>query len=316
MSTRLYKPGQSICAVDGFSSRDFTKHKYLRIYHADYGGGFFVNLLYVINGILFAQRNNLIPFVYISDPKLPFYDSLQGENIWEYYFEPITDINYRTILPEEVCEIVHKQIASHRFHEHYRHGIQVYPYKAGIYSKKRFSYDSRWYLEMRKKANKIINQYIRIKPEILRKIDNFVQQKFYDNHMLGVHVRATDKLAGIGGRQILSEEYFPHIDRYLDENPRAKIFCATDSPRELKKMIARYADSCCYYDALRDEHNIFKLSLSSNYRKGEDALIDSLLLSKCNFLIKSSSAVSEFSVYFNLGLHNKSLDLQYCGNYG
>ena len=36
-----------------------------------------------------------------------------------------------------------------------------------------------------------------------------------------------------------------------------------------------------------------------------------LLLSRCEFLLKTSSAVGEFAVYFNLKLHEHSLDLQF-----
>ena len=51
--------------------------------------------------------------------------------------------------------------------------------------------------------------------------------------------------------------------------------------------------------------------LSDNYKKGEDALVDALLLSCANFIIKPASALSEFSVYFNPDLHNHTLELQY-----
>ena len=52
-------------------------------------------------------------------------------------------------------------------------------------------------------------------------------------------------------------------------------------------------------------------TIKNNYKKGEDALMDCLLLSRCSFLLKSSSALSQFAVYFNLALHENSLDLQY-----
>ena len=35
------------------------------------------------------------------------------------------------------------------------------------------------------------------------------------------------------------------------------------------------------------------------YTKGEDVLIDCLLLSKCDFLLKCTSAVGEYALYFN-----------------
>lgn len=316
MKTDLYRPGQPVQTIESLSPEPLPNSKHLRIYHLDIEGGFFVNLLYVINGIIFAEENDLIPFVFISNPDLPFYDPIHGQNIWEYYFQPITDIDYHSIPSNEVCELSSQLIATHHFHQHYQAGVQVYPYKAGIHADKLSSYDKNWFLSMRHKAHKVIKKYVRIKPHVIEKVERFYNSYLYHDRVLGIHVRATDKQAHIGGRQILSEEYFPHIDNYFRKYPGARLFCATDSPRELEKIKNRYPEKSWYYDSLRDERNIFKVATSDNYKKGEDALIDSLLLSKCDFLMKSSSAVSEFSVYFNPELHDACIDLQFHDSYG
>jgi len=52
-------------------------------------------------------------------------------------------------------------------------------------------------------------------------------------------------------------------------------------------------------------------SIKDNYRKGEDVLIDTLLLSRVDFLLKCSSSVGEFAIYFNPALSQRSIDLQY-----
>eukprot|EP00966_Prymnesium_polylepis_P194718 4513965-Prymnesium_polylepis.1 len=43
-------------------------------------------------------------------------------------------------------------------------------------------------------------------------------------------------------------------------------------------------------------------------RRGMQVLLDSLLLSRCDYLIKSNSAVSEFAIYFNPRLVDASYD--------
>ena len=48
-----------------------------------------------------------------------------------------------------------------------------------------------------------------------------------------------------------------------------------------------------------------------NYRKGEEVLLDALLLSRCDFLLHSASGVAEFAIYWNPALHGKSVHLQY-----
>ena len=61
-------------------------------------------------------------------------------------------------------------------------------------------------------------------------------------------------------------------------------------------MRAKYGERLVVYDALRSERNAFAdKRVADNYKKGEDALVDSLLLSCANYLIKPASALSEFS---------------------
>ena len=42
-------------------------------------------------------------------------------------------------------------------------------------------------------------------------------------------------------------------------------------------------------------------------------LLDTLLLSKCDYLIKTASSVSEFAIYFNPALSNRSYDFSLKG---
>ena len=68
-------------------------------------------------------------------------------------------------------------------------------------------------------------------------------------------------------------------------------------------------------DILREEANTVFAgdsgTVSSGYRKGEEVLLDALLLSRCDFLVHSASAVAEFAIYWRLRLHRASVHLQY-----
>ena len=130
--------------------------------------------------------------------------------------------------------------------------------------------------------------------------------------MLGLHIRGTDKLSNVGGRIIKPEEYAPLVALYLRRRPDALIYVATDSPRFVAEMRDEHGERLVAYDALRSERNAFAdASVSDNYKKGEDSLIESPMLSCSNFVMKPASALSEFAVYFNPRLHNHTLELQY-----
>ena len=168
---------------------------------------------------------------------------------------------------------------------------------------------------MRQRAGRVLHRYVRVRPGPL-----WAAMAFYTQHvlargqrsLLGLHLRGTDKLRNIGGRIIGPREYRPLIQRFLTRRPHALLFLATDSPSFLAEMHQEYGDRLIVYDALRSERNAFAdRKIANNYKKGTDALVDALLLSCSNLLIKPASALSEFSVYWNTALHNHTVELQY-----
>ena len=50
------------------------------------------------------------------------------------------------------------------------------------------------------------------------------------------------------------------------------------------------------------------VNFSTAHARGAQALVDSLLLSRCDYLIKSASAVSEFALYWRPELANRTFD--------
>ena len=193
--------------------------------------------------------------------------------------------------------------------------IHAYYYGSAAWMMKSNTFVRNWYFRQRHKAHRLVKKYIRVRPHIMHKVDAFYNRTMAGRHVIGAHIRGTDKQKDIGGRVVEPVDYLPHIDKFLNQYPTdGAVFVATDSPKFLRTMQAqpRYKGRIFWYEALRSEKNIFLDSSSAdNYRKGEDVIIDMLLLSRCDFLLKTSSAVGEFAVYFNLKLHEHSLDLQF-----
>ena len=80
-----------------------------------------------------------------------------------------------------------------------------------------------------------------------------------------------------------------------------KIFIATDEYKFLHFMMYRFHKKVCYCEAKRSIGSIpLHLDEDRNpYQTGEDALIGAILLSRVNFLIRTSSNLSLCSRYFN-----------------
>mmetsp|Transcript_89955 Transcript_89955/g.270387 ORF Transcript_89955/g.270387 Transcript_89955/m.270387 type:complete len:144 (+) Transcript_89955:3-434(+) len=128
-------------------------------------------------------------------------------------------------------------------------------------------------------------------------------------------MRGTDKYIGAG--KIGPEQYFPLIDAYLAANEGAgkgsvKIYLATDDSGYEAALLAKYGDRVSQQvgverasgnDAVWMAH-----SAEGSHRRGLNVLLDTLMLAKCDYLLKSNSAVSEFALYFNANLITNSYD--------
>ena len=195
--------------------------------------------------------------------------------------------------------------------------VQTYPHGLHRHLKvPHWRYNEPWHRMMRTRASTILRQRVRLRRAPIDAARAFYQQRLMalgaERPLLGLHLRGTDKLRNIGGRIVAPDEYHPLIEQYLRRRPNAVLLLATDSPSFLTKMQRTYGERLVVYDALRSERNAFAdKRLGDNYKKGEDAIVDALLLSCANYLVKPASALSEFSVYWNPELHNHTRELQY-----
>ena len=76
-----------------------------------------------------------------------------------------------------------------------------------------------------------------------------------------------------------------------------------------RRIYAIYAISCEYSNPMSRA----RTSTDGVAPLGDSVLIDALLLGRCDFLVKSKSAVSEFAIYFSPRLHNASYDFELNG---
>ncbi len=215
-----------------------------------------------------------------------YVDPNAGPNWWEYFFEPIHLGNL--------------------FAPHYRptteEGVQLVLASFQL---------------PRKRAFEIIQKYIRLKPHIQAEIDAFVKQHFKSCYVIGVHHRGTDK--GLQWPLVSYEKTHQAIkqaikDHYLySHKKKIKIFVATDDQNFISYLESFYPSQLIYTNFIRSTdstplHYGNVERYNNNYQKGKEALIDSLLLSRCQALIRpKSSALSHLSTFFNADVSVTSL---------
>ena len=288
----------------------------LRATAKDCGAGFFALMIYALNQLIWADANGYTPVVDFGqrcrDGRLNrYFDAGRGTNVWDYFFEPVSPVTARA----SDRQLSVKQLFG--LHHLSTESVQTYPH--GVYRHLKvpqWRFDEEWHRMMRSRADRTLRRYVQLRPTPLHAVRAFYRDQVLglgaDRPVLGLHLRGTDKLKNIGGRIVRPNEYHPLIQHYLRRRPNAILLLATDSPSFLAEMRREYGARIVVYDALRSERNAFAdKRLSDNYKKGEDALIDALALSCSNYLIKPASALSEFSVYWNVGLHNHTYEIQY-----
>lgn len=164
----------------------------------------------------------------------------------------------------------------------------------------------------RSQVHDLITKYIHIRGEILEKVDSYVQEFFSNTPVIGIHYRGTDKIEE--APTVPYREVLKQVRKYIRENSieRAKIFVATDEAQFLEYMQNEFGDSVIFHSTLYSEDGrpIHEYPLNP-YLQGEEALIDCLLLSKTDMLIRTSSNLSLWSTYFNLDLPVLELNKRY-----
>ena len=150
-------------------------------------------------------------------------------------------------------------------------------------------------------ASHLIKKYLGIDEDILREVDTFCAENFADPNVLGIHYRGTDK--STEAPAVTYEQVQENIELYIKKFPETTaIFVSTDDHHFLKYMqngaIERPVTS--REDSFRAKDNApIHLGNHNKYDINRDALVNSLLLSRCRALIKTASILSGWSVLFN-----------------
>ena len=209
-----------------------------------------------------------------------YYEPAFGSNWWEYYFEPVSVGSDANAVTRVVSEFQHDAFA---------YGIT------------RLS---------RQRGFALIDRYIRPKRHIREKIDAYVRENFGDAFVIGVHYRGTDKWAD--APRVANDEIgaaIQHVARSVVDG-RYKVFVATDERAFIDYMTGLCPHGLLYREMFRsvDGRPIDVVNEDGNHKKGEDAVIDCLLLSRCHHLIRTSSNLSLCSMLFNSKVPEISLN--------
>jgi hypothetical protein len=138
-------------------------------------------------------------------------------------------------------------------------------------------------------------KFFRLPERILRRADELPAL----GRALGLHYRGTDKNKSLVETNHVSKEDFLELVRdFIATHPDIElIFIATDENDFVEKVRARHPNLRVVNSGAVTHHK--DLGREDNFAKGEHALLDCLLLSRCRYVVKCQSALSAFAKVFN-----------------
>jgi len=241
---------------------------------------------------LFSYVNQVISNLHVADKEdkfalvdlhtTPYNDRNMGSNCWTYYFKQIPQLNKDDL---NLFKKITKKVW-------FEKGLEIKP----ILNQ-----------ELINRCNELIKKYIFVKDHILNKKNEFKNNVIKTDNYAAVHYRGTDHIQDC---EILDKNlYFNHVDSMIGKYD--KILICSDEKNIVNDLIFKYgSDKIVAYPSFRSENNIpiHFTNNGLNYKNGEDVLIESLLMSDSKFLIRTTSNVTAFSIFYNSNLQFLNID--------
>lgn len=195
--------------------------------------------------------------------------------------------------------------------------------------------DKERFKEWRKYVNNFYKHHIRYSKTILSKVDEFFAKNFnLSEPIIGVHYRHPSHFVESG--KVYLEQYFSKIDAILKDRPNSQIFLATDSNFGIYAFSERYKNKIKFIDDIErlsmseflqwcfsladgkaDEVGFIngkgfelhhkRVSEPDNKKLTIDLLSEVICLSKCNYLVHTTSNIALAISYMNPDLELISL---------
>jgi hypothetical protein len=248
--------------------------------------GFFSSFCSALNNIMWAEKNGKVPVMH-WDATFCHYQKTGWRGRfqpWEYYFEPVSHLAY------EPTDSIYR----------------VYGAPDDFNLPMIFVRDQAKFEELRPEAKNAIDKYIGVRPEILEKVDLFYQIRMANAVNIGIHMRGTDRAAK--DKWALPNDMIEEAKKLAAEIPgKVQFFIATDEECYLD-LAKKSLEGLIYCDSTRSQDGS-PLHLSNPQKKrsallGEEVLIEGLLLTKCDYLLHSMSAVPIAVMMMNPSIKN------------
>ncbi len=261
---------------------ELNKDKVFYIIKRTPGTGLFSNVVFVLNHLKIAKKNNFIPIVDMENFKTIYNEKNKINNqlnAWNYFFENVSSFSLDEAYKSKKVIIVSDQFFHH------------------------FIYD------MEHEDFKNIIKDIKIKKKYLNICDKFIKKNF-GKKTLGVHFRGTSYKQSPGHPMPATEkQMLKLVKEVIKKDKIDKIFLSTEEKKYLELFKREFPNIITLIEgSYRSNRNdAFKKYPRRNHRfkLGREILIETILLSNCDSFIFLNSNVSSASIAFNYNKNQK-----------
>ena len=255
------------------------------------GMGFAAALYLSLIDLNFADYFGLTPVVEWGNTAT-YYDLGMDKitrNVFEYYFESISEINYKEI---RECRTIIENGA-----------------KNGFFFLKHVNGYATEQDEIRR-LGYILKKYIHLNKSAKEYIDDNLKKILGNKKVLAVHARGTDYNLGFANhpKVVTANEYLMKAKDLYIKCKYDEVFLATDDENILTLFKQEFKDKLLYYtDVFRTGNNVGPHGTPNDrplhyYKLGLEVLRDIYTLANCDSLVCSLSGVSFAARYVNISL--------------
>lgn len=291
--------------------------------------GLFSLIQQVVANIPWALAENRVPVVHFGQGTC--YWTPNGyhgkQTVWEYYFEPLEARHPASTIPGRTQACLsenppsphelgyradrHAFVSSHfGDHPQLRGATLLIPYELDDPSD-----------TLRREAKAVLDNFIRPRAYLLKRVNDFFLRHMAGHYLIGVHARGTDatsnqELRTFRQGSLVLSRYSAEIRRILEIHPTAKIFVASDEQSSLSHLARAFPHRVIAYDSVRHQGGeaagkgptgwIMPAYIARDRdvaaKNGEDAVIEYLLLSRCDYLVHNGSSLARTTLLNAPGL--------------
>lgn len=250
--------------------------------------GLFAIIIIALNFLYYRKKKELIYFQFDS---LMYSNSF---NIWDKFFiQPFNE--YQDIIEKKLYNKDYKV-------EHFKNYHKNFPLN-WVGKNIKFFYQK----ELINNFRKIFHNNIIFNKEIMNKLKVF-EQKYLNEKTLSIHLRGTDKFHPIHGhhKNLREEQDFFNMKKIIKlkmlKHKIKKIFLASDDKKYIKLIKNEFQKKMIKMNStiFSDRDGIHRDNIYQNEdfktKLGEEAILDSIIMSKCSYSLLSQSNLSLVSI--------------------